>query len=163
MKNGFTLIELLVVVLIIGILASIGIPQYQKSIERARVSEGIIVGKAISDALARAYQQNKRYPTAPVGTIPEGLDVTVKTPLKNFTFWHVGTSDSSSFAIIMSPIGSSIPYMLAFPQTRGVQDEGFCYPSGTASNEVKGLCLTSGLTYCSSTSTPNGKFTCTRG
>ena len=58
MKKAFTLIELLVVVLIIGILAAIALPQYEKAVERSRASEAELVLRSLRDAQARCILQN---------------------------------------------------------------------------------------------------------
>ncbi len=55
--KGFTLIELLVVVLIIGVLTSIALPQYEIVVEKARASEAMINAKAIRDSIDRHDQE----------------------------------------------------------------------------------------------------------
>ena len=50
MKNGFSLIELLVVVLILGILSSVALLQYNKSMQKARFANYVIWAKRIYDA-----------------------------------------------------------------------------------------------------------------
>ena len=63
-NTAFTLIELLVVVLIIGILAAVALPQYQKAVEKSKATQAQTLLKSVYQA-AKAYQlANGNWPSS---------------------------------------------------------------------------------------------------
>lgn len=58
MKKAFTLIELLVVVLIVGVLSGIALPQYKKSIAKARAAEALANIKTLAQAAEVSIMAN---------------------------------------------------------------------------------------------------------
>lgn len=96
MKKAFTLIELLIVLVIIGILASIAVPQYEKMMDKAKIAEM----KSTLDQLAKAidiyYMEAGKWPGNPdlpneIDEIP--ADLGVKLPQSKYFYynvhWHV--------------------------------------------------------------------------
>ena len=82
-KNaGFTLIELLVVVLIIGILAAIVVPQYEKVVATSRVMTIVPLLRSIADAEQLYYMKNGNYTISFDGLdiqMPAGATKTIDT------------------------------------------------------------------------------------
>lgn len=60
-SGGFTLIELLVVVLIIGILAAVSVPQYNKAVLRARFVQMVVSNDSIAKAQKLYYLEHNTY------------------------------------------------------------------------------------------------------
>ena len=67
---GFTLIELLVVVLIIGILAAMALPNYQRAVEISRVGAAISYSRAFRDSMDRYFMAHGKFASR-----PEQLDI----------------------------------------------------------------------------------------
>lgn len=78
-KSGFTLIEMLIVVLIVAILAAIALPQYNTSVERAKMTEAVTLTKQIAEANRRYYLATGVY----AGSIAE-LDIDI--PGEDYTY-----------------------------------------------------------------------------
>ena len=127
-KKGFTLIELLVVVLIIGILASVALPQYFKTVEKSRSVEALSVISSLAGAQEREYMRNNAYVAAvklldievkglkyfeaPVITVAGGI-----TPTRNA---DVPTYGKYTITMTISdPPGSATPVWSCTPVAEG--------------------------------------------
>jgi type IV pilus assembly protein PilA len=60
-RKGFTLVELAVVIVIIGVLAAFGVPQFLKSVERSKAAESFNYLSALRSAQERYLAKNGIY------------------------------------------------------------------------------------------------------
>ena len=126
-RNGFTLLELLIVVIIIGILASVAVPQFGKAARKARASEAISMIGAVLTAELAYYQEMGLYQNnnAKLSELIVGIP-----PSTKFAYALSGTT--SNVTITGSP-------KLSHPEISGITVIGTVDPTGSQTITVTGL------------------------
>jgi general secretion pathway protein G len=61
-NNGFTIIELMFVIVIIGLLAAVALPQYQKYQEKTKIAVAIQDISKLEEVIKIYYMENSSYP-----------------------------------------------------------------------------------------------------
>lgn len=136
-KSGFTLIEMLIVVLIVAILAAIALPQYNTSVERAKMAEAVTLTKQIAEANRRYYLATGAY----ANSISE-LDIDIpgqtnggRIQTKNFIY--TASAGQAPYLVFTHRIPIYERYYIFIHQSNNKIQ---CNPYATATDIQKKLC-----------------------
>jgi prepilin-type N-terminal cleavage/methylation domain-containing protein len=105
MRKSFTLIELLIVLIIVGVLATVAIPQYMQMRDKAILAEAKQCVKAFADAIWMYYTEAGQWPLRWVPP-PYGTDDLLKSTVDV----HPGISKYWDWTIETNTTIAPLPY-----------------------------------------------------
>jgi len=91
--KGYSIVETMVSVIILGVLASIAIPNFTTTIERTKSSEGIKILSSLLTAQRTYFAENQSY-----ASLLTDLDITISTP-DNFSALDDSSVDNDPSAL----------------------------------------------------------------
>jgi prepilin-type N-terminal cleavage/methylation domain-containing protein len=107
-QKAFTLVELAIVIVIVGVLASFGVPRFRDAVERSKAGESLNYLSAVRAAQERYHAREGTY-----ASDLADLDVSIPAP-KYFSVGTVaaGSTDDieSSWTLTLTRVGASAGY-----------------------------------------------------
>lgn len=162
-KQGFTLTELLITVVIVGILVSIALPMYTRTIERSRATEAMAAIKAMNDSIYAFFIEREACPTrfsqlaitVEDANDADNADNTIETKFFRFDLAGspVSVPGTDCNGILATRIhGGNYQYEIWNPYTRGTTGNSLalqCAPvegiNGAALEKSRAVCESLGL------------------
>ena len=138
MKKGFTLLELIVVIIILGVLATLGMSQYFRVVEKSRSAEAKMVLGHIRDIAAGFYTDHQDLSVPVFDSAAAGIGAAtnlVPDSCRNshYFFYAVTAQAASGFTALATrctgagknpqgPIAGTVQLVTDFAATVGEQD-----------------------------------------
>jgi prepilin-type N-terminal cleavage/methylation domain-containing protein len=114
-KKGFTLIELLIVVVIIGILATIVLPQFDKVREKAFNATVLSDIRSTINSVQLYANTNYSFPNDENDLFAEGLSLSADVSFMSFSVSNPGELSNASVHVHIEHAGSSNFYHFQYP------------------------------------------------